>query len=105
MVMSEYERTLRNLQGLLGEAVKQTQRFDAKWNRVNDEINAKLDAERVTDIVQRNKIKSASLPLADALGSGNWWRAKATYLATVVQAEIALQNELTRLARGRERSS
>lgn len=43
-----------------------------EWQELNRAINAKLDAEREYDIVQRTKIKSASIPLADALSTGNW---------------------------------
>lgn len=85
------EEYLRQLRQLMREAVVVTQRHDAKWNKINDEINAKLDAEEVFDIVQRNKIKAASIPLADELGGGNWWRAKAVYLASVIQAEVAMK--------------
>lgn len=42
------------------------------WQRLNDEINAWMDRGGETDIVQRTKIKSESLPLKDALATGNW---------------------------------
>lgn len=87
------ERYLRNLHGMMQEAVKETQRLDALWNRLNDEINQKLTGEGITDIVQRTGIKSSSIPLQDAMAGGKWWREKAVYLATVLQAEIALAKE------------
>jgi hypothetical protein len=46
------------------------------WNRLNDEINDLMDRQGVTDIVQRSKTKSASLPLKDALDVGKWHAAE-----------------------------
>lgn len=93
MPTPQHDDYLRSLRSLMQAAVRETQRLDAKWNRLNDEINAKLDAEGITDIVQRDKIKGASLPLQDALGGGKWWREKAAYLAAVITAEMAMRNE------------
>lgn len=70
------------------EAVETTQRLDARWNRINSEINELLDRQGVQDIVQRNKVKGESLALNDALQGGKWWREKAVYLASVLQAEV-----------------
>jgi hypothetical protein len=81
---------LRSLRALMQEAVKQTQRFDAKWNRLNGELNQYLEDSNVDDVVQQDKIKSVNIALRDALGAGNWWRDKATYLANVIQAELAM---------------
>lgn len=103
-LISEYERALLALRARWQEAVKQTMTYDAKWNRVNDEINAKLDAEGCTDIVQRNHRKSDSLALRDALAAGNWWRSKADHLANTIQTEIMLQAELTRIRKARAAS-
>lgn len=89
-----YRRTLRKLREMMREAVFETQKYDAKWKRINDELNAKLDHDGEFDIVQRNKVKAQSLALQDALGAGNWWRSKALYLANVIQAEISLNVEL-----------
>lgn len=88
-----HDTYLRNLRSLMHEAVRETQRLDAKWNRLNDEINSYLNRQGETDLVQRAKIKSESLPLQDALQAGKWWREKATYLATVLQAEMAMRRE------------
>lgn len=82
---------LRRLRTMMQEAVRETQRLDAKWNRLNEEINSYLNTQGVTDIVQRDRVKSQSLPLQDAFGGGKWWREKAVYLATVIQAEIAMR--------------
>jgi hypothetical protein len=46
------------------------------WNRLNAEINDLMDRSGETDIVQRTKIKSASLPLKDALDTGKWHAAE-----------------------------
>ena len=85
------EQYLQGLRVLLREAVKKTQRLDALWNEINDSLNVKFAREGITDIVKLNQLKSASIPLADALNGGNWWRAKAVYLATVIQAELAMK--------------
>jgi hypothetical protein len=80
---------MRWLARKMREAVLMTQKLDAKWHRLNDELSTKLDAEGVTDVVQRDKIKSESLAFTDALNAGKWWREKAVYLASVLQAEAA----------------
>lgn len=46
------------------------------WNRINAEINDLMDRRGETDIVQRSKIKGASLPLKDALDTGKWHAAE-----------------------------
>ncbi len=43
-----------------------------KWHQINDEINDLLNRKEVFDVVQRNKIKSESLALKDALAAGKW---------------------------------
>lgn len=86
-----HDAYLRNLRTLMQEAVKETQRLDARWNKVNDELNDLLDRRGTTDIVQRTKIKGESLALRDALEGGKWWRDKATYLAAVIQAEMVMR--------------
>lgn len=45
---------------------------DAKWNRISQEINDKLDREGVTDIIARTRAKNASIPLKDQLDIGKW---------------------------------
>lgn len=42
------------------------------WNELNGAINRWLDESGEVDIVQRAKIKGASLPLKDALAVGAW---------------------------------
>jgi hypothetical protein len=76
------------------EAVTMTQKLDAKWNRLNDELNTKLDAEGQYDVLQRAKIKGESLAFSDALNAGKWWREKAMYLAAVLQAEAAYRTHV-----------
>lgn len=73
----------------LREANHEVRKADKRWNKINDEINNYLERERITDLVQREKIKSASLALADALGTGSWWRSKAVWLANAILAEKA----------------
>lgn len=70
------------------EATLVTQRLDAKWQRLNDELNTLLDNKGIRDVVQRDSIKGASLAFSDALNAGKWWREKAVYLASVLQAEV-----------------
>jgi hypothetical protein len=82
---------VHNLRELMHEAVRRTQQYDAEWNRINDEVNDFLYRSGETDIVQCTKVKAQNIALADALGAGNWWRAKASYLAQVIQAECALR--------------
>lgn len=88
---SSHDIYLVQLRNLMQEAVRETQRLDAKWNKLNDEVNEYLKKSGVTDVVQVDRIKGENLALADAFGGGNWWRAKATYLATIIQAEIAMR--------------
>jgi hypothetical protein len=45
---------------------------DRDWNDLNDALNTKLDAEGVTDIVQRDRTKGASLALKSSLDTGKW---------------------------------
>lgn len=73
----------------LREANLKTMELDTKWNRLNDEINQYLDSKGIDDIVQRARIKGQNQPLADALNGGNWWRAKAVWLAQALLAEKA----------------
>lgn len=87
----EWEEYLRSLQKYMQEAVKKTQRYDAKWNKLNDEIDDYLNRSGITDLQQRSEIKMASLPLQDAFGAGKWWREKSQYLASVISAECALR--------------
>lgn len=89
--LNETEKYLVSLRELMREAVKKTQHYDAKWNRLNDEMNDYLDRKGETDIVQRAHIKEMNLPLNDAYAAGQWWRGKASYLALVIQAEVALR--------------
>lgn len=89
-----YAQYLAYLRLKMREAVKETQRLDARWNRLNDELNSKLDAEGVYDILARTRTKQESLALRDALEGGRWWREKAVYLATVIQSEIMCRQEI-----------
>ena len=91
-VSSDHNNYLRDLRDLMQEAVKQTQRFDAKWNRLNDELKTKFLAEGVRE-PQLTELMNANLEFTGALAAGNWWRDKATYLANVIQAEIAMRRE------------
>lgn len=42
------------------------------WKRISGEINQYLNDSGITDIVQRVRIKSESLPLKEALAVGDW---------------------------------
>jgi hypothetical protein len=87
----EYIRTLLND---LREANRTVYRFDAKWQKINDELNNYLDRSGVKDPKQRDSIKGQSLALADALGTGKWWREKAMWLSQAILAEQAAINLL-----------
>jgi hypothetical protein len=94
------EEYLRKLRVMMREAVKETQRLDAKWNKINDEINDHFRRENerrlrrgefpLTDLMKAQQ-KADSLALKDAFAGGQWWRGKAVYLAEVIQAEIAMR--------------
>jgi hypothetical protein len=89
-----YPAYLAYLRRKMREAVKETQRLDARWNRINDELNRMLDRQDVTDILARTRTKQESLALQDALEGGRWWREKAVYLATIIQSEIMCREEI-----------
>jgi hypothetical protein len=57
---------------LVRESSQLADEANKRWKRINAEINKYMDDSGVTDIVQRNKIKSESLPLKDALAVGKW---------------------------------
>lgn len=42
------------------------------WLALNESIKSYLDSSGITDIVQRTKIMGESIPLKDALATGNW---------------------------------
>jgi hypothetical protein len=83
------EQYLQWLHAQMREAVRETQRLDGVWKQLNAELNDLLDRQGETDIVQRTKVKGQSIALSDALNGGKWWREKAVYLASVLQAELA----------------
>jgi hypothetical protein len=66
---------------LIRESQRRADAANVKWNRINDEINHKHErddqrrTERgdfpLTDLMKA-QAKSASLPLRDALDTGNW---------------------------------
>jgi hypothetical protein len=62
-----------------------------RWNKLNDEINDYLNRECITDLVQRDKIKSESLPLKDALEEGKWHSAEAQRHIADVQLFLRLR--------------
>jgi hypothetical protein len=85
------DQYLEWLRRKMREAVKETQRLDAKWNRLNDELNDHYERHGVTDVNALAVAKSESLALSDAFGAGQWWREKSVYLASVLQAELAMR--------------
>ena len=66
---------------LIRASQQKADKANADWNRINDEINHKHEREDVrraerrdfplTDLMKA-QAKSASLPLRDALDTGNW---------------------------------
>lgn len=87
-----WEQYMLNLRQLMQDATKETQRQDALWNRLNDEINDYLDRSNITDTKQRASIKASAIRLNDAYQAGMWWRGKAQYLAGVISAECAMRD-------------
>jgi hypothetical protein len=94
------EQSLVALRELMRDAVKETQRQDRKWNELNDQFMAKIREEnRVRalrgmephSLLSIKDQKAAWIELNDAFAAGNWWRDKATYLAAVIQAELAMK--------------
>lgn len=69
-------------------AVRRFREFDAKWNKLNDELNERFDRQG-TDMVQRDKDKRINITLTGYLNGAQWWRDKAASLAAVIQAEKA----------------
>jgi len=84
------EEYLRKLRVMLREAVKETQRLDAKWNRLNDELTAKFQSENVVEPLL-SELKGHNVELSAAFSGGVWWRDKAVYLSAVIQAELAMK--------------
>lgn len=62
-----------------------------EWAAINKALNDKLDAEGVRDIVQRTKVKGASIALKDALETGKWHSAEATRHIQDVQLFLRLK--------------
>lgn len=61
------------------------------WNRINDEINNRLIREGVMDLVQREEIKSKSLPLKSEFDKGKWNAAEAQRHIDDVQLFLKLR--------------
>lgn len=57
---------------LIRQSQQKADAANAKWEKLTDEINSYLDRKGEADIVQRDRIKSESLALRDALESGGW---------------------------------
>lgn len=68
-------------------ANKMAEKFSSEWNKLNDEINTKLDSEGDTDIASRTKVKAQSIPLSDAYAAGQWWANEARRLAAAIHVE------------------
>lgn len=72
---------VRRKWALIRASQQKADKANADWNRINDAINAKHAAEDqrraergdfpLTDLMKA-QAKSASLPLKDALDTGNW---------------------------------
>lgn len=91
---------LRKMQGLMREAVKETQKFDARWKELDELFRAKISEEnRVRKLAGREPHsvvsiahqKATWMEMNDTFTAGQWWRGRASYLAEVIQAEAALQ--------------
>jgi hypothetical protein len=72
------------------EAMNEFNKFDRKWNVLNEKLNVYLDGSNIHDIVQRDKVKGENLTLKGHLAAAQWWRDKAATLAAVIQAEALL---------------
>jgi hypothetical protein len=73
----------------LREANLRTMEYDREWNEVNEELNAKYRAEGITNALQLVRLKEPNIALKDAFAACEWWRAKASWLATAILAEKA----------------
>jgi hypothetical protein len=79
------------------DALKEADKADATWNRLNDELNLRIAATRKQRAGQgrrlsareANQYKADDVDLSDAFGVQSWWRNQTTMLAEVLQAEIA----------------
>lgn len=91
MVKTPHDRYLDSLVVDIRHAVIQFRKFDKEWNDLNDALNAKLDAEREFDIVQRDHVKAVNITLRGHMAAAEWWRDKAAMLASVLQAEVAMR--------------
>lgn len=62
-----------------------------RWHRINGEINDHMDRKGLTDIVDRTRRKSESIPLQDALDTGKWHSAEAIRHIEDVQLFLRLK--------------
>jgi len=60
-----------------------------RWRRLNSELNEYLDRQGINDIVQRDKIKSTSLSLRDAMDTGKWHSGEA--MRHIADVQLFLQ--------------
>lgn len=53
-------------------AQQEADKANSEWKAINEALSAKFAAEGITDIVQLNRLKNESIPLKDALATGDW---------------------------------
>jgi hypothetical protein len=68
---------VRRKWSIIREYHQKADQASAAYRRISDEINDYMDRGGTTDIVARARIRGESIPLADANGDGQWFRAEA----------------------------
>lgn len=58
---------------VIREAQQKADTAGRDWARLSDEINTYLDGSKITDPLQRARVRAESLALAEAFASGEWF--------------------------------
>lgn len=90
MTPQGYHRHMRQLRKDMQDALIEFRNYDAKWNRFNEALNVKFEAEG-RDILAIAQAKEANVTLQGYMSAATWWRDKAQCLGTVILAEQAAQ--------------
>lgn len=82
------EGYVEGLRADMREAVRMFRKFDARWNKLNDELNLKWRREH-RDMMYVDQAKAVNITLKGHMSAAQWWRDKAAMLAAVISAEEA----------------
>jgi len=94
----QYQERIQQLRRRLRHAVERAEAADAKWNRLNDTLDQRIEATDASRARSRRppltdfakvQLKNENLELADAFGVQSWWRTQAQYYASAILAEQA----------------